>query len=135
MPTIEKENYLKALYKFDERGDGVTVTALSRLFGVSKSTVSNMLKEMSKLGLVETEAYKPIFLTEAGRQIATEIVAKHRLIETFLVQVMGFEPDHVHQIAEELEHVRQPDFFKRMNEMLGDFSHDPHGTPIPNHDF
>jgi len=103
MPTIEKENYLKALYKFDERGEGVTVTALSRLFGVSKSTVSNMLKEMSKLGLVETQAYKPIFLTEAGRQIATEIVAKHRLIETFLVQVMGFEPDHVHQIAEELE--------------------------------
>jgi DtxR family Mn-dependent transcriptional regulator len=135
MPTIEKENYLKALYKFDERGEGVTVTALSRLFSVSKSTVSNMLKEMAKLGLVKTEAYKPIHLTDEGRQIAIEIVAKHRLIETFLVQVMGFEPDRVHQIAEELEHVRQPDFFKRMNEMLGDFSHDPHGTPIPNHDF
>ena len=100
MPTIEKENYLKALYKFDERGEGVTVTALSRLFAVSKSTVSNMLKEMAKLGLVETEAYKPIHLTDEGRQIAIEIVAKHRLIETFLVQVMGFKPDHVHQIAE-----------------------------------
>lgn len=83
MPTIEKENYLKALYKFDERGEGVTVTALSRLFAVSKSTVSNMLKEMVKLGLVETEAYKPIHLTDEGRQIAIEIVAKHRLIETF----------------------------------------------------
>ncbi len=135
MPTIEKENYLKTLYKFDERGEGVTVTALSKLFGVSKSTVSNMLKEMVQLGLVQTQAYKPIHLTAKGRAIATEVVAKHRLIESFLVDVMGFEADHVHEIAEELEHVRQPEFFKRMSEMLGDHSHDPHGTPIPDHNF
>lgn len=135
MPTIEKENYLKTLYKFDERGEGVTVTALSKLFGVSKSTVSNMLKEMVHLGLVQTQAYKPIHLTSKGRALATEVVAKHRLIESFLVDVMGFEANNVHGIAEELEHVRQPEFFKRMSEMLGNQSHDPHGTPIPDHDF
>ena len=135
MPTIEKENYLKALYHFNEKKEGVTVTALSKRFAVSKSTVSNMLKDLVQLGLVKTEAYKPIHLTEKGQEHAKMIVAKHRLIETFLVENMGFDPDEVHEIAEELEHVKHPDFFKRMQEMMANFSHDPHGTPIPKHSF
>lgn len=135
MPTIEKENYLKALYHFSEKREGVTVTALSKRFGVSKSTVSNMLKDLVQLGLVKTQPYKPIHLTASGEEHARMIVAKHRLIETFLVEKMGFAPNRVHEIAEELEHIKHPEFFKRMQEMISEFSHDPHGTPIPNHNF
>jgi DtxR family Mn-dependent transcriptional regulator len=129
--TIEKENYLKAIYKFKERKNKVTVTALSNFFKVSKSTVSNMLNKLVKMGFIDTMPYKPIELTSKGNKKAIEIISKHRLIELYLVKEMNFSVDEVHEIAEEIEHIENSNFFNRMREILGDELIDPHGSIIP----
>jgi len=129
--TTEKENYLKALYKFEEKSKEVSVTALSEYFKVSKSTVSNMIKKLVKMGFVDTQPYKAILLTDLGRTKAIEIISKHRLIELYLVKEMHFELDEVHDIAEEIEHINSNLFFDRMDEILGFPTLDPHGSPIP----
>ncbi|MBA21780.1 MAG: hypothetical protein CMP52_00330 [Flavobacteriales bacterium] len=133
--TIEKENYLKALYKLEEKNLDITVTALSDYFKVSKSTVSNMLKKLVVMGLVNTKPYKPIVLTKLGKTKAIEIISKHRLIELYLVNKMNFKLDEVHEIAEEIEHIENSKFFNRMREILGDATLDPHGSIIPESEY
>ena len=129
--TIEKENYLKTIYKMEERAERITVTGLSLNFNVSKSTVSNMVKKLVVMGLVDSKPYEPIHLTTKGSQKASEIISKHRLIELYLVEKMNFKLDEVHDIAEEIEHIDNSEFFKRMREILGDTNIDPHGSKIP----
>ena len=133
--TIEKENYLKAIYKLEEKKDKVTVTALSTFFKVSKSTVSNMLNKLVKMGFVDTKPYKPIEMTSLGKKKAIEIISKHRLIELYLVKEMNFSVDEVHEIAEEIEHIENSNFFNRMREILGDQLLDPHGSIIPDSEY
>ena len=133
--TIQKENYLKALYKLEEKNLEITVTALSDYFKVSKSTVSNMLKKFVVMGLVNTKPYKPIVLTKLGKTKAIEIISKHRLIELYLVNKMNFKLDEVHEIAEEIEHIENSKFFNRMREILGDATLDPHGSIIPKSEY
>ncbi|MGB2342618.1 MAG: metal-dependent transcriptional regulator [Flavobacteriaceae bacterium] len=133
--TIQKENYLKALYKLEEKNLEITVTALSDYFKVSKSTVSNMLKKLVIMGLVNTRPYKPIVLTKLGKTKAIEIISKHRLIELYLVNKMNFKLDEVHEIAEEIEHIENSKFFNRMREILGDANLDPHGSIIPKSEY
>ena len=131
--TIEKENYLKTIYKMGEKRQTVTVTSLSRTFGVSKSTVSNMIKKLVIMEMIDSQPYKPILLSSLGRKKASEIIYKHRLIELYLVQKMNFELDEVHEIAEEVEHITNAKFFKRIQEILGAPDVDPHGSAIPKH--
>ena len=131
--TIEKENYLKTIYKMEEKGQTVTVTSLSRTFGVSKSTVSNMIKKLVIMEMIDSSPYKPILLSSLGRKKASEIIYKHRLIELYLVQKMNFELDEVHEIAEEVEHITNAKFFKRIQKILGARDVDPHGSAIPKH--
>ena len=100
--TIEKENYLKVVYKMEEKSQKISVTSLSKNFNVSMSTVSNMIKKLVVMNLVDSKPYKPIILTKQGRQSALEIIAKHRLIELYLVEKMQFSLDEVHEIAEEI---------------------------------
>jgi len=133
--TIEKENYLKVFYKFEEKNEAISVTALSEYFGVSKSTVSNMIKKLVKMYYVDTEPYKAILLTDNGRAKAIEIISKHRLIELFLVNKMHFALDEVHEIAEEIEHIDSPPFFRKVQKMLSQRAIDPHGSPIPDVEF
>ena len=133
--TIEKENYLKIIYKMEEKAQLVTVTTLSKYFNVSKSTVSNMIKKLVFMNLIDTRPYKPILLTESGKEKATEIIHKHRLIELFLVEKMNFDLDEVHDIAEEVEHIKNIKFFRRIKEILGDCDIDPHGSVIPKQDY
>ena len=133
--TVEKENYLKTIYKMREKGESVTVTSLSRYFSVSKSTVSNMIKKLVIMELIDSLPYKPIVLTSLGRKRATEIIYKHRLIELYLVEKMNFELDEVHDIAEEVEHIANTKFFKRIQEILGDRDIDPHGSFIPKQNY
>lgn len=133
--TIEKENYLKIIYKMEEKAQLVTVTSLSKYFNVSKSTVSNMIKKLVFMNLIDTMPYKPILLTESGKEKATEIIHKHRLIELFLVEKMNFDLDEVHDIAEEVEHIKNIKFFRRIKEILGDCDIDPHGSIIPKQDY
>ena len=133
--TVEKENYLKIIYKKQEKELPVNVTSLSHYFNVSKSTVSNMIKKLVVMGLIDSEPYKPILLTSIGKIKATEIISKHRLIELYLVEKMNFKLDEVHEIAEEIEHITNSKFFNRMREILGDTRIDPHGSIIPDYDY
>ena len=133
--TKEKEHYIKLIFKLQEQQISVSVSTLSQKLGVSKSSVTNMLKKLVKMKLVDTSPYQPIALTEMGVAMAKEVVAKHRLIETFLVEIMGFSIDEVHPIAEEVEHIDSPVFFRRVKEMLKQDQTDPHGSSIPKIDF
>tara|TARA_B100000614_G_scaffold81005_1_gene72542 strand:+ start:151 stop:561 length:411 start_codon:yes stop_codon:yes gene_type:complete len=133
--TKEKDHYIKEIFKLNEAGEKVSVSALSKLFNVSKSSVSNMLKKLSLMELVDTSPYSSIKLTKKGRKFAKEVVAKHRLIESFLVEVMEFKPDQVHEIAEEIEHINSPIFFSKVRKMLKQDTIDPHGSNIPKTDF
>jgi len=131
MATKIKENYLKAIYFLDQKDSNISLTALAKKMKVSKPTVNNMVKKLKSNGWLEYEKYKPLRLTEAGRKTAALIIRKHRLTEIFLVQVMGFGWEKVHDIAEEIEHIDSTEFFDRMDEILGFPTTDPHGSPIP----
>tara|TARA_B100000579_G_C22540880_1_gene715163 strand:+ start:275 stop:685 length:411 start_codon:yes stop_codon:yes gene_type:complete len=133
--TIEKENYLKTLYKMGENSQAITVTSLAKHFSVSKSTVSNMIKKLVLMNLVDSKPYQPILLTNSGKKIAIKIISKHRLIELYLFKKMQFDLNEVHEIAEEIEHIKNKKFFNRMGEILGDIRIDPHGSIIPKCEF
>ena len=87
------------------------------------------------MNLIDSKAYKPILLTRDGKKAAVEIITKHRLIELYLVNKMQFDLDEVHEIAEEIEHIKNTKFFIRMQEILGDVTLDPHGSVIPKCNF
>ena len=131
MPTQTKENYLKAIYFLDKKSTDISLTQLSREMRVSAPTTNNMVKKLQEVGWVVYKKYKPIQLTAEGRQAAALIVRKHRLTEMFLTSVMGFGWEEVHDIAEDIEHVRSDKLFDRMDELLGYPTVDPHGSPIP----
>nr|AOE12924.1 Mn-dependent transcriptional regulator MntR [uncultured bacterium]CCG00636.1 Iron dependent repressor [uncultured Flavobacteriia bacterium] len=133
--TKEKEHYLKEIYRLESANKDVSVSILSKVLGVSKSSVSNMVKKLVAMQLLNSAPYKAIEFTSEGREQARTIVAKHRLIELFLVEVMGFEPENVHDIAEEIEHIKSPAFFRKVQNMLDKRDTDPHGSPIPDVDF
>jgi DtxR family Mn-dependent transcriptional regulator len=131
MNSPTEENYLKALLALSGEGSDVNVKELSEQLGIKMPTVTSMMKKLAEKGLVQYESYKPLRLTEKGRQAAGLIVRKHRLTEMFLVEKMGFGWEAVHDIAEQIEHLHSPLFFQKMDEMLGFPKIDPHGSPIP----
>ncbi len=131
MASHTEENYLKALLNLaDEQGE-VNISDLSNVLHVSKPTVNSMVKNLEKQGLVNYEKYRPLSLTKKGKKEAALVIRKHRLTEMFLVKKMGFGWEEVHEIAEQVEHIKSPKFFDRMDELLDHPSVDPHGSPIP----
>jgi len=135
LPSSTVENYLKAIYL----GVGA-LTAPNRLLpmghlaaalGVAPGTATTMVKTLAESGLVEYEPYTGVALTEAGERLAALVVRRHRVVELFLVRVMGYRWDEVHDEAEQLEHVVSDRLIDRMDEMLGRPGVDPHGDPIP----
>lgn len=132
MPTQAKENYLKALYYLHRQNSEIAISELGNSLGLSKPTVNDMVKKMHEKGWVKYEKYKPIKFTQKGILEASVVIRKHRLSEMFLTQIMGFGWEEVHDIAEEMEHIKSEYFFDRMDELLGFPSLDPHGSPIPN---
>lgn len=134
MATEIKENYLKAIYFLDQKDKNISLTAIANEMKVSKPTVNDMVKKMKDKSWLIYEKYKPLRLTEKGRKTAALIIRKHRLTEMFLMQVMGFGWEEVHDIAEEIEHINTTQFFDRMDEILGFPTIDPHGSPIPDKD-
>lgn len=134
MASATVENYLKALYKLVNASGEVNLSKLSDHLGVSKPTVNTMVKNLHDEGWVVYERYKPLKLTEKGRKAAALIIRKHRLTEMYLVERMGFGWDEVHEIAEQIEHIKSPAFFNRMDELLDYPTADPHGSPIPDKD-
>jgi DtxR family transcriptional regulator, Mn-dependent transcriptional regulator len=131
MASQTEENYLKALFNLaDEQGE-ISATDLGNILQVSTPTVNSMVRNLCKQGLVNYEKYKPISLTAKGKREAALVIRKHRLTEMFLVEKMGFGWEVVHEIAEQIEHIQSPAFFDRMDELLGNPTIDPHGSPIP----
>ena len=109
----------------------LSLTDLSKKLGVSTPTANNMVKKLQDEGWVRYEKYKPLSLTKKGSKEAALILRKHRLAEMYLTEIMGFGWEEVHDIAEQLEHVKTERLFDRMDELLGFPSMDPHGSPIP----
>ena len=131
MFTSVEENYLKAFFNLSTETNEVSINELSAELDLKMPTVNSMVRKMSDKGLVKYEKYKPLRLTEKGRKEAGLILRKHRLTEMFLVQIMGIGWESVHEIAEQIEHIKSPDFFNKMDSMLGYPTEDPHGSPIP----
>jgi DtxR family Mn-dependent transcriptional regulator len=129
--SLTEENYLKALFNLANESGEVNVKELSRVLGTKMPTVTSMMQKLARKKLVYYETYRPPRLTEKGRKEAALIIRKHRLMEMFLVEKMGFGWEAVHQIAEQIEHIHAPAFFEKMDELLGYPKIDPHGSPIP----
>ena len=126
------EDYAKALHALSSRSGGpVTTSALAERLGVSPGSVTAMLKRMAELGLVEHEPYKGARLTAKGERVALEVIRHHRLLESYLAEVLGMPWDRVHDEAEVLEHYISEELEERIASALGDPSRDPHGDPIP----
>jgi DtxR family Mn-dependent transcriptional regulator len=129
------ENYLKAIYlgmgALPEGHRLLPMGHLATALGVAPGTATTMVKTLAESGLAEYEPYSGVALTSAGQKLAALVLRRHRLIELFLVQVMGLSWDEVHDDAEQLEHVVSDRLIERIDEMLGHPSVDPHGDPIP----
>ena len=129
--TRSQEDYLKALYKLHGDSRPVPTRELAQRLGISSPSVSEMVTRLTAQGLVEHDRYRGQQLTREGRKVALELVRHHRLLEMFLVQVLGYTWDEVHEEAERLEHVISERMEQRIFELLGRPELDPHGHAIP----
>lgn len=129
--TRAQEDYLKALYQLHGDQRPVPTRELAQRLGISSPSVSEMVTRLSAQGMVEHDRYRGQQLTREGRKVALELVRHHRLLEMFLVQVLGYSWDEVHDEAERLEHVISERMEQRIFELLGRPELDPHGHAIP----
>jgi len=131
-PSSSIEDYVKVIYSFTEWQDKpITSSQLAQRLGVANSSVSEMVRKLKDQGLVDHKPYSAITLTADGIRLALSMVRRHRLIETYLVQELGYSWDEVHDEAELLEHAVSDTFIERMAGKLGNPHRDPHGDPIP----
>ena len=135
LPSSTVENYLKAIYQGQSQLAGearlVPMGQVAAALGVTPGTATTMIKALAESGLAEYEPYSGVRLTPAGEKLAGLVLRRHRLVELFLVRVMGMSWAEVHDEAEQLEHVVSERLIDRIDEMLGRPTHDPHGDPIP----
>ena len=133
MATSTVEDYLKHIYLAQERSRESVVSPgqIAQALRVAPGTVTAMMKTLTDSELVTYEPYAGVRLTSAGRKLATRVLRRHRLVELFLVRIMGMDWSEVHQDAEVLEHAVSDQLIERMDKMLGHPSVDPHGDPIP----
>jgi len=133
MPTSTVEDYLKCILLAEQEvpNQPVSTGQIAAALGVAPGTVTAMLKTLANSSLVSYEPYSGVSLTEPGRQLAVHVLRRHRLVELFLVRVMGLDWAEVHDEAELLEHAVSDRIIERMDAMLGEPDVDPHGDPIP----
>lgn len=130
--TTSEENYLKVIYHLSLAfPKGVNTNAVARMLETKASSVTDMMKKLYDKELVNYQKYQGVTLTSKGLHFAKMIVRKHRLWEVFLVDKLGFQWDEVHEIAEELEHIKSETLIQKLEEYLGFPMFDPHGDPIP----
>lgn len=133
--SFTEENYLKAIYHLSSEGkESVNTNSLADSMHTTPASANDMVKRLAQKNLIGYQKYKGATLLSKGKKIALTIVRKHRLWEVFLVDKLGFKWDEVHEIAEQLEHIKSPDLIKRLDKFLGYPTMDPHGDPIPNED-
>ncbi len=135
MYSSAEENYIKAIFTISEKtGKGASTTAIAQRLETKASSVTDMVKKLNEKALADHRPYHGVSLTDQGRQIATAIIRKHRLWETFLVNHLNYRWDEVHDLAEQLEHIHSPDLIDRLDRFMGHPKFDPHGDPIPDRD-
>jgi DtxR family transcriptional regulator, Mn-dependent transcriptional regulator len=125
------EDYLKEIYRLQERNQRVTTQVIAERLSVAPPSVTHMVKRLAARGLITHEPYRGVQLTEAGVHVGREMIRHHRLLELYLTQALGFEQDEVHAEAERLEHFISEEFEERIDQILGRPTRDPHGSPIP----
>ncbi len=130
--TFSEENYLKTIYHLTTISElEVSTNAIAEMMETKASSVTDMLKKLAEKDLVNYKKYQGVSLTEKGKLNAKMIVRKHRLWEVFLVDKLDFSWDEVHDIAEQLEHIKSEQLINRLDDFLGNPTEDPHGDPIP----
>src|ERR671914_2723077 len=131
-PSSSVGDYLKAVWELAvDSGSAASTKSVATRLSVSPASVTNMFARLQEMGLVRYERYRGATLTERGRKEALRLVRRHRLIETFLLEHLGYDWQKVHDEAERLEHAVSDGFTERLAELLGHPGHDPHGDPIP----
>ena len=133
-PTVltgQAEDYLKAIYELEQKGTPAGTNDIAGRLGIAAASVSGMVQRLGRLGLVRAERYRGARLTVAGRAAALQLIRRHRIIECYLVERLGFGWEDVHDEAERLEHAASDELITRMAAAIGNPTADPHGAPIP----
>ncbi|PHQ57633.1 MAG: iron-dependent repressor [Lutibacter sp.] len=132
MLSQTEENHLKAIYSIGlSNAKSVNTTLIAKRLQTKPSSVTDMIKKLAEKEFINYEKYKGVSLTISGKKIAVEIIRKHRLWEVFLVKKLHYNWDEVHDMAEQLEHIKSTTLVGRLEEFLEFPKHDPHGDPIP----
>ncbi len=132
MSSLTEENYLKAIYQLSlKEKTKITPTSIAEKVSVNAASVVDMIKKLAEKKLISYDKTKGAKLTDKGAKVALEIVRNHRLWEVFLLQKLGYSWDVVHEIAEQLEHIKHDELADRLEKFLGFPEYDPHGDPIP----
>lgn len=134
MLSASVEDYLKAIYAIGENGSLATVSGLAERLGVTAASASGMVRRLAERGLLNHQPYRGVSLTDLGRHSALGTLRRHRIIETYLAERLGYSWDRVHEEAERMEHAASDELVDRMAEKLGQPATDPHGSPIPTRD-
>lgn len=130
--TQTEENYLKAIYSLElSKAENVSTTLIAKKIETKASSVTDMIQKLAEKDLVHYKKYQGVSLTEIGQKIAVEIVRKHRLWEVFLLNKLDYNWDEVHELAEQLEHIKSETLIDKLEAFLEFPTHDPHGDPIP----
>jgi DtxR family Mn-dependent transcriptional regulator len=129
--TRSVEDYLKAIYHLSSQGGFAATRDIAGSLAVSPPSVSGMVKRLSETGLIEHVPYRGVQLTSQGRRAALKMIRRHRVLEVYLTQALGYDWDGVHEEAERLEHAVSDTLIERMAQALGHPRYDPHGAPIP----
>lgn len=132
MVTLSEENYLKTIYHLGKQGsEAVSTNAIAEQMDTKASSVTDMIKKLAEKDLANYVKYQGVSLTKKGQLTASSVVRKHRLWEVFLVDKLNFSWDEVHDIAEQLEHIKSEKLIDALDAYLDFPTHDPHGDPIP----
>jgi DtxR family Mn-dependent transcriptional regulator len=135
MFSQSEENYIKAIYHLEMISNkGISTNSIAEKLETKASSVTDMVKKLSEKELVIYKKYQGVKLTDFGKKTAANIVRKHRLWEVFLVEKLNFSWDEVHEVAEQLEHIKSNKLINQLDSLLGFPTHDPHGDPIPDKD-
>ena len=133
LTTFTEENYIKAIFKLEEINgkDAISTNDIAISLAMKPASVTDMIKRLSDKKIITYKKYYGVLLTKKGKEIALDIIRKHRLWEVFLVKKLNFKWDEVHDIAEQLEHINSKELVNKLDDFLGNPKFDPHGDAIP----
>jgi DtxR family Mn-dependent transcriptional regulator len=129
--TAPVEDYLKVIYEIERQSGAAATNDIAQRLSIAPPSVSGMVRRLADQGLLEHTPYRGVRLTDAGRRVALRMIRRHRVIEAYLTQALGYPWDRVHEEAERLEHAASDELIDRMAAAIGEPTTDPHGAPIP----